>query len=333
MRHFQLTLILKVKSADENCNVARIGPALQYVSSSTQGHIFPSFCVAKIKKEALTRAGVPCTGFSNRAGATNKACDAITIPAITTFHHPSHVHKMPGPSSGEPLNILQRELIVEEYHRRKVDKEPYDQDSIAKWAVKALRLSTKPSQSTISRVLHKYDPSLSLGITKNRHRLCPASCPQIEKALFCWVNSQFALRRNVSGDMIKAVGMRVMTKMNLELPEEKHLSLKFSNGWLYRFQARYGLHSFRSHEESGDADLEAISTSLKELQDIAYKYQLRDLFNADEFGHCYQMAPETTITQSRMPGRKKQKVRLTYLACCNANGTERFPQMVRSDSR
>lgn len=53
-----------------------------------------------------------------------------------------------------------------------------------------------------------------------------------------------------------------------------------------------------------------------------------DLFNADEFGYFYQMAPETTIAHTLLPGRKKKKQRLTYLACTNANGSERYRFMI-----
>eukprot|EP00171_Calliarthron_tuberculosum_P003734 IDg3734t1 len=58
------------------------------------------------------------------------------------------------------------------------------------------------------------------------------------------------------------------------------------------------------------------------------QYIMKDVFNADEHGHFYQLAPTPTIAGGPMPGRKKQKSRLTYLACCNANSSEKFPLMV-----
>ena len=40
------------------------------------------------------------------------------------------------------------------------------------------------------------------------------------------------------------------------------------------------------------------------------------------------MAPDKTIAERPLSGRKKDKTRITYLACANADGSERFPLMV-----
>ncbi len=39
----------------------------------------------------------------------------------------------------------------------------------------------------------------------------------------------------------------------------------------------------------------------------------------------YQMPPRDTIAPARIPGRKKKKERITSLACCNADGSEKMP--------
>ena len=56
-------------------------------------------------------------------------------------------------------------------------------------------------------------------------------------------------------------------------------------------------------------------------------YFLDDIFNCDEFGHFYNMAPEHTIAQDRLRGMEKQKFRLTYLACVNSTGTDKMRLM------
>ena len=40
------------------------------------------------------------------------------------------------------------------------------------------------------------------------------------------------------------------------------------------------------------------------------------------------MAPDKPIAERPLSGRKKDKTRITYLACANADGSERFPLMV-----
>ena len=59
----------------------------------------------------------------------------------------------------------------------------------------------------------------------------------------------------------------------------------------------------------------------------ARKYSINDRWNADEFGLFYSMAPNTTLGPARLAGRKKQKDRMTFLACVNADGMEKFPLM------
>lgn len=115
--------------------------------------------------------------------------------------------------------------------------------------------------------------------------------------------------------------------MNLSLPPQKQTKLMFSSGWLTRFQKRWNLKSIKSHGESGDADQAAIDRQMPLLRSTIQFYKHCDVFNADEFGHFYRMAPDRTIASERLPGRKCEKVRLTYLACCNADGSERLPLM------
>ena len=99
----------------------------------------------------------------------------------------------------------------------------------------------------------------------------------------------------------------------------------FSNGWLHSFQRRCNLRSLSSHGESGDADHASIDRELPKFRVVIVRFEKADVFNADEFGHFYNLAPNRKTAHDRLPGRKKQKVRLTYLGCCNASGSERLP--------
>lgn len=64
------------------------------------------------------------------------------------------------------------------------------------------------------------------------------------------------------------------------------------------------------------------------LRKIKSRYSLRDVFNADEFGLYYRRSPNVTIGPARMQGRKRSKDRITFLPCCNSDGTERLPLLV-----
>ena len=58
---------------------------------------------------------------------------------------------------------------------------------------------------------------------------------------------------------------------------------------------------------------------------------LENLYNCDETGLCYKMLPTKTIasrSEKEAPGMKKQKDRVTLMACANATtGTHKFPLM------
>ena len=119
-----------------------------------------------------------------------------------------------------------------------------------------------------------------------------------------------------------------MQEINKKLPFGKEIKLKFSNGWLHNFQKRNKLRALKCYGESGDADLHAVRREILHLRNSVGRYKLSDVFNADEFGHFYNAAPDRTILSERMAERKKNKTMPTYLACCNGDGTEKFTLFV-----
>lgn len=118
----------------------------------------------------------------------------------------------------------------------------------------------------------------------------------LEIALFEWVCDKSVGRINVNGPMIKAKGEWLLSAANAELPPERQISLRFSDGWLNKFKPRWGLRSFRIHGESGDADTGAIEVDLPPIHAKLKDYEDEDIFNADECGLFYKMAPCSTIS-------------------------------------
>ena len=58
---------------------------------------------------------------------------------------------------------------------------------------------------------------------------------------------------------------KLLMNFNTCVPNEEQVSLSFSNGWASRFKARNRFKSYRSHGESADADLSAITAELPGL--------------------------------------------------------------------
>ena len=109
--------------------------------------------------------------------------------------------------------------------------------------------------------------------------------------------------------------------------------MKFSNGWLFSFKKRNGFKRFKSHGESASTNVNIIAQELPILREELSHYHLNDIWNADEFGLFYSMAPDTAIGPGPVPGQKKKKDQLTFLACGNADGTEMLPTIVIGKSK
>ena len=96
-----------------------------------------------------------------------------------------------------------------------------------------------------------------------------------------------------------------MSLYNERAQPGQHIEITFSDGWLCRFKARWGLRTFKSYGESGDANNDAVQIALPGLRQRLANFSEKDIFNADECGVNYNMAPERTVALQRLEGRKK----------------------------
>ena len=105
---------------------------------------------------------------------------------------------------------------------------------------------------------------------------------------------------------------------------------KASYGWLDRWKNRHNV-VFRaiSGEERLCTEEMTASWAQTQLSTILSRYDLRDIYNADEFGLFYQQLPTNSfqLKGERCAGGKFSKVRLTVLAAGNATG-EKLPMFV-----
>jgi hypothetical protein len=123
-------------------------------------------------------------------------------------------------------------------------------------------------------------------------------------------------RLRITGELINEKGR--------QFAQQLQISLKFSNGWLESFCKRNHFRRFRSHGESGDAQMDGIEEDLEHIKQRIACYDLNDVYNMDETGLFYNLAPDTTIARRQIEGSKKNKTRLTIAFTCNATGTDRF---------
>ena len=115
--------------------------------------------------------------------------------------------------------------------------------------------------------------------------------------------------------------------------ENEKIEINLSNGWLHKFKKRNSLKRYRLHGEYGDLNVEGIISELPKLRKRLSEYSINDVFNADEFGLFFKLAPHSSIGPSRLAGRKKKKEQLTLTAGVHGDGTEKLPLVFIGKSR
>lgn len=196
------------------------------------------------------------------------------------------------------------------------------QKDLAEWAKATFNLAKAPSQGTISNIVNRkrhIDDDLTHNDSNLKRKRIVRS-QRFDEALVEWIIRCQENSVTLSWQMIQKKAQR-FSKM-LKIPEEQRIS--FSDGWLEKFLARYGLRNVECQGEAGSADIAAIESAMPELLKKIGQYELRDVFNMDETGLFYCMAPDRTIASRQIAGLKKNKTRMTIAFCGNADGSEKL---------
>ena len=207
-------------------------------------------------------------------------------------------------------------------YERSQQKPKLTQVALAKWAQTTFNLAKAPGQSTISNIVNK-KRSADAEISKKNaslKRRRSLKCPELEHVLVEWILRCQNDRVCLSWQLVQKQARRFADKMNI--PESQKIS--FSDGWIGKFLTRNGLKGVKLQGESGSADVEAIKEAMPDLLETIARYSPCDVFNMDETGLFYCMAPDRTIASRQMEGMKKSKTRMTVALCANADGTEKL---------
>lgn len=106
--------------------------------------------------------------------------------------------------------------------------------------------------------------------------------------------------------------------LGINTPDKKEFAA--SDGWLQRFKQRHNIKSYRLHGEASSAPVQDLDAFRRELREVTKKYNKNNIFNCDETGLFFRMAPNKTLAQAPEHGYKKDKARITILLTCNATG-------------
>lgn len=191
---------------------------------------------------------------------------------------------------------------------------------LADWAAEAFQLPRKPARPTISAILSNATRILSksYGDGKRRKPLKVAS-ERMERRLALWIQEYEDQNVYLSRQLIKTMAR----DLQVELCDAWDLGL--SDGWLTRFLLRHGLKSRRLHGEAASASPKVVHEGLQSLQKVTDLYSPSDVYNMDETGLCYAMAPARSICSKNMRGVKKNKTRITLALTSNADGSDTLP--------
>ena len=166
--------------------------------------------------------------------------------------------------------------------------------------------------------------------SKKRKVMRLAKDDRLDEALYLWFIQKRSQDMPVSGPILceKATQLHEM----LHKDDESTLEAPFnaSRGWLWRFCQRHGIRQLSLQGEKLSSDGSVIEPFKAELQELLEHEQLTldKVYNCDETGLCYRSLPNKTLaakSEKDASNMKKQKDRVTIMACSNATGTHKLP--------
>ena len=151
---------------------------------------------------------------------------------------------------------------------------------------------------------------------------------QLDQALYLWFVQQRSVGMPISGPILCEKAKQLSEQLHAE--EATTPPFSASSGWLWRFCNRHGIRRLSLQGEKLSADTEAPESFKKQLQDTMERegLTLEQVYNCDETGLYYRMLPTKTLaakTEKNPAGMKKQKERVTLMACSNATGSHKLP--------
>ena len=166
------------------------------------------------------------------------------------------------------------------------------------------------------------------GTNSKRQQLRQGTFAKLDQAVFKWLHVVRSRDVAVSALVFKTKATEFAEKMNVE-------NFKAFNGWLDRWKKRFNV-SFKtvSSESNGCTDEMVAPLEQTTLPTILSKYDLNQIYNADELGLFYRAQPNKCLylKNENCVGDKHSKLRLTGLTAANAVG-ETLPLFVSASLR
>ena len=151
-------------------------------------------------------------------------------------------------------------------------------------------------------------------VNSSRKKLKKSDNKDLDEAVFTWFKNARSNNIPFNGIIIKENAQSLAKSLELT-------DFQASDGWLHKWKRRQNV-TFKavSGEENAVTPEMIASWSEAYLPTILSKYQLKDIYNADDFVLFYQALPDKSLHYKgeRFSGGKHSKVRLTWLAAASA---------------
>ncbi|XP_034250180.1 tigger transposable element-derived protein 6-like [Thrips palmi] len=221
------------------------------------------------------------------------------------------------PGKRRKLNVSAKLEIL-----KRVDERP---NTTKKALAKDLGLPVTTLQQIIKDRV-KIENAATLG-NLEQHRMKAPKYPELEKALVQFITQarSMPVKIPVNTRLLKTQAKTIALRLGITDFTER------SGGWLSRFKRRNRILFRKVSGESADVFDDTVDAWRRRvLPSLLKGYELKDIYNADEFGLFLNLLPDRTMCFSteESSGNKQSRARLTILLGCNADGTDKLRPLV-----
>ncbi|XP_006163026.1 tigger transposable element-derived protein 7 [Tupaia chinensis] len=167
---------------------------------------------------------------------------------------------------------------------------------------------------------------------EKRKRTTGAKYVDVDDAVYMWYQQKCLAGVPVRGVELQAAAERFAQCFG-------RTDFKASTGWLFRFRNR---HAIGNRKVCGEQVLSSASENIEPFRQKLSriikeeKLDLAQLYSGDETDLFWKSMPENTQANRKdicLPGRKRNKERLSALLCANADGTHKLKSIIIGKSK
>lgn len=175
--------------------------------------------------------------------------------------------------------------------------------------------------------LQQYCTTSSESTLENRQTARQSQYDKVDEALFLWFSQERERGTPLSGPIVQEKAIQLNMLLNGEN------SFTASTGWFDRWKKRHGIRQLTITGEQLSSDHAAVQGYLSTFENLIAEgnYSPQQIYNADETGLNFRALPTKSLAskaETRAPGYKMSKDRVTLMACSNAAGNHKLPLMM-----